>query len=627
MPRKRIRKEIYARCLLTEVAPYETPIRFSNWGSFNYMMKTDEFADDRILKRVFEKRTYSIPFNFRIKKNLLGTRTLQLVHPNCSESVTNLYAKFDTYIARSCSKSNYSIRAPHAISTYFVTERTKEEYSKFLEHMTEADAYAASYFNYQNFSHLHKFFDSAEFLSLEKKYSKMAHIDISKFFPSIYTHTISWAIRGKTETKNLLSVRRRKDESFTAVFDKLMQYMNYNETNGIPIGPELSRIFAEIIMQRIDTSIEKAMVKLGYENEKVYHCCRYIDDFFLFFNDDILKEKFCEIVKDELEPYRLHINQEKSRVTKRPFITEVSKRKIEISNCVNNLTNALRNNHLKSEKNAIERLRIIASDIGEEYYALTNVFLSAIYRQCKTSPYHIKDEKNLARSLVIYIGVAFHWFSLDMRVNGSYKIGKLITLVLEICSKFSGPYRIKVTNKIYTEIIEAIKNAISQERIIEALNLAIVANDFQKDYPIPFDVLEDLANKSKRVFCEDETDIPRMSYFSIITLIYCCAHSQKLRPLFDEALDEARKLIKQFDPCFHAEAAYLLLDLLACPFIQETVKVEVAKDFFKHSSDTLGKKKILESIKVIMSHSWYFDWNPKNDTKKILKKKEYLLSY
>lgn len=626
MPKNRIGKEIYERCLLTEVAPYETPIRFSNWGSFNYMRKADELAVDPILKRIFEKQRYSIPFNFRIKKDLVGTRTLQLVHPNCSLSVTDLYAKFDTYIARSCSKSNFSIRAPHAISTYFVTERTKEEYSKILEHMTEADAYAASYFNYQNFSHLHKFFDSPEFLSLEKKYSNMAHIDISKFFPSIYTHTISWAIRGKTETKNLLAVRK-KDKSFTAVFDKLMQYMNYNETNGIPVGPELSRIFAEIIMQRIDTSIEKAMMSLGYEHANVYQCCRYIDDFFLFFNDDNLKEKFYAIVKDELEHYRLHINQKKSRETKRPFITEVSKRKIEISSCVTKLTNSIRNNHRNLEKNAIERLRVIASDIGDDYYALTNVFLSAIYRQCKSLPHHITKENDLARGLVVYLGVAFHWFMLDMRVNGSYKIGKLISLVLEICSGFSGPYRIQVTNKIYTEIIEAIKQATLQERIIEALNLAIVANDFGKDYPIPFDVLEALSKKSKKVFGEDETDLPRMSYFSIITLLYCCAGSPELRPIFDDALSEARELIKRFDPRFYAETAYLLLDLLTCPYIQETEKVDLAKNFLAYSSTVLGKKKILESIKVIESHSWYFDWSPKNNTKKLLKKKEYLLSY
>ena len=43
-----------------------------------------------------------------------------------------------------------------------------------------------------------------------------------------------------------------------------MQEMNYNETNGIVIGPEFSRIFAEVILQQIDTSVERELLKLGY---------------------------------------------------------------------------------------------------------------------------------------------------------------------------------------------------------------------------------------------------------------------------------------------------------------------------------------------------------------------------
>ena len=42
-----------------------------------------------------------------------------------------------------------------------------------------------------------------------------------------------------------------------------MQRLNYNETNGIVIGPEFSRIFAEIILQRVDKEVEKALYVNG----------------------------------------------------------------------------------------------------------------------------------------------------------------------------------------------------------------------------------------------------------------------------------------------------------------------------------------------------------------------------
>ena len=43
-------------------------------------------------------------------------------------------------------------------------------------------------------------------------------------------------------------------------FDNLMQSVNARETNGIVIGPEFSRIFAEIILQYIDQKVEQELL-------------------------------------------------------------------------------------------------------------------------------------------------------------------------------------------------------------------------------------------------------------------------------------------------------------------------------------------------------------------------------
>jgi len=628
MPKNRISKKITERALLTEVLPFETPVRFSNWGSFNYCIKNDILSSDQILKRIFDKKRFSIPFSFKIKKDLIGSRTLQLVHPSCSELIVNFYSNFDTMIARSCTKSNFSIRIPHSISSYFITDGTEGERSKYIEKMVETDAYAASYFNYKLFSHIHKFFDSPEFSSLEKKFSKMAHIDILKFFPSIYTHTISWAVRGKSETKKLLN-RGRNDKSFTAEFDRLMQYMNYNETNGIPIGPELSRIFSEIIMQKIDCSIEKRMNdgdnKFVHSHD--YQCCRYIDDFYLFYNIDVVKDKFVEISKDELEQYRLFINQDKFKISSRPFITDVSKKKIEVSSCINSLSVSIKNKRWKAEKNAIERLRVIASNTGSEYYALTNLFLSGIYNQCSDARKSISDNKILTNALIVYINVAFHWFCLDMRINGSFKIGKIIFSILDISNELDGPNRIHVLNKIYSELTNTIKLACDQGCVIEALNLAIFAKDLGPEYPLSLDLLNNLYKNSFKIFVEDETGESRLSYFSIVVLLFCCSDSPDLKPLFDKTLDSAKKLLDKFDPSCYAETAYLLIDLLKCPLIHDKEKINIVKIVLAHSASSLGKAKIVNSINLIKSQSWYFDWNPTNLTKSHLDKKKYLLSY
>jgi len=56
--------------------------------------------------------------------------------------------------------------------------------------------------------------------------------------------------------------------------------MNYNETNGIVIVPEFSRIFSEVVLQYIDKTVEANLAKNHkiYRN-KNYECYRYVDDY------------------------------------------------------------------------------------------------------------------------------------------------------------------------------------------------------------------------------------------------------------------------------------------------------------------------------------------------------------
>lgn len=52
--------------------------------------------------------------------------------------------------------------------------------------------------------------------------------------------------------------------------------------DGIIIGPEFSRIYAEIILQRIDLELEKQLEKEEIFRNKDYIFYRYVDDGFLF---------------------------------------------------------------------------------------------------------------------------------------------------------------------------------------------------------------------------------------------------------------------------------------------------------------------------------------------------------
>lgn len=135
-----------------------------------------------------------------------------------------------------------------------------------------------SYFQYERYGLIYKFFSSGDYLRLEQKFSCMMKMDIASCFYHIYTHTMSWAIKGKEQAK--MSIRK---DMFGNNFDILMRYANYNETNGIIVGPEISRIFAEIILSRIDVAVLNTLrdgaglngLQVGVD----YEIRRYVDDY------------------------------------------------------------------------------------------------------------------------------------------------------------------------------------------------------------------------------------------------------------------------------------------------------------------------------------------------------------
>lgn len=626
MPKNRIKSSCYERVLLTDVLPYETPIRFSNWGSFNYLKNFDRFKSDSILAELFNStRKYSIPFHYDICKDLNNKRTLQLIHPNNSKGIVDFYTTFDTFIAKLCTKSAYSIRAPHSIGKSFDSGNSIDHYANYLKNMEICDPYASTYFKYKDFSHLYKFFNSDELLEFEKRFCCMTHFDITNFFPSIYTHTISWAVRSKHESKKLLD-HRRKDNSFSSQFDKLIQKMNFNETNGIPVGPEISRIFSEIILQSIDLKIETRMEENKYIHNVDYCCCRYMDDFFIFHNNEDICNKFQEIVIDELQIYKLYINNSKTKKTLRPFITDVSKKKLEVSECLNSLTNNLFSKKYNTLKSTLDKLRIIASDLSDNYYALSNVVLTIIQKHIMKLKAN-EDLEICERAIHAYLKVSFQWFSIDTRVNNSYKLAKIVLSVLMIIDNYTCEIAEKIKSEIYNYLYTSILETSNQGNPIVTINLLIAQKELGDKYKLNISIVKRLIKKSNETFNEDSYRVSRLSYYSIIGFIFYIEDNPKYKKIFDDLLLQVNKIIEDLNPVFYSESAYLLIDVIKCPYISKPKKFEIIKPFISHLNNNFSDPKIYSFIKKINEHDWYFDWNSRNSTIMHLEKKNFMVTY
>ena len=90
---------------------------------------------------------------------------------------------------------------------------------------------------------------------------------------------------------------------------------------------------------------------------------------------------------------------------------------------------------------------------------------------------------------------------------------------------------------------------------------------------------------------------------------------------------DALIIIEKFSPYKYAESSYLLLDLVACPFLKASEKETLVKASMRHENVSPPPSEIKGFTRYVSTRRWYFDWNLKRDLRTHLKKKELLLAY
>lgn len=96
---------------------------------------------------------------------------------------------------------------------------------------------------------IYEFIEMAEndLVADASRYEYFVETDITNFYPSIYTHSLAWALHGKQTS--------RDDDAFDLFgnkIDKLFQNANDGCTNGLAIGPVVSDLFSEVLLAAID---------------------------------------------------------------------------------------------------------------------------------------------------------------------------------------------------------------------------------------------------------------------------------------------------------------------------------------------------------------------------------------
>jgi len=145
-------------------------------------------------------------------------------------------------------------------------------------------------------------YKSRRYLDNQSCASFIARADISSFYPSLYTHSIPWAIVGidtaKANTSNNL---------WYNALDRDLRFCRRSETNGVSIGPGTSSLMAEIVLSQVDRRLEKEFV---FE--------RFIDDYTCYATSRSAAQAFLRLLESELGKYNLYLNFRKTHITELP---------------------------------------------------------------------------------------------------------------------------------------------------------------------------------------------------------------------------------------------------------------------------------------------------------------------
>ena len=575
------------------------------------------------------------PYQFNIAHKTNKNRTLSIIHPYNQWQVVEFYEQYKYSILYLCNQSSYSIRKPHKIAQYFyyrdrLHRKLSGHESDKVELFFNEYENLKTYFSYEKYANIYKFYEDYRYQRAEKKFKYLVKFDLQSCFDSIYTHTISWATAGGADKVKVLPGYH--GSWVGDAFDNLMQSVNARETNGIVIGPEFSRIFAEIILQYIDQKVEQELLEKNLRQKSTYECYRYVDDYFLFYNDEKDKNLFMESLTKRLKEFKLQISPSKTEEFERPFITKVTIAKQRIENLLSNIFSIplweeiesnsstekdTEDKDLDKDREVLEKkfniylpandvntqIKVIVKECGIEYRDIANYLLEKISQRLDTflNRYEIgfkkyerlmsKEETNkddvethaqraqrkLTSYLVSLIDVTFFVFNSNRQINTTLKLQKIMNSII-IYAKRHGDFKVNHAVRFQT-----ISKDIIFKKIQDEIALVLTTTDSHRSTlheslyllilakELGYAYL--LAPEVIKSFIE-KSELQYNLFACLILLYYYANHKcyDSQKALLKEEILKKYRLVTESERKRNSELTILTADMMTCPFVNDAYK-------------------------------------------------------
>ena len=402
---------------------------------------------------------------------------------------------------------------------------------------------------------------------------------------------------------------------------------------------QFSRIFAEIILQSVDVELITKLAKEENLNHKVdYEIFRYVDDFFVFYNEESTQLKIFETLQKVLKSKKLSINTAKIKHYQKPIITEITIAKGRISTLLNdeidpgcvedsladpstqpkqNLVCAINANSLITRyKSAIKEAGVTYGELLNYTFAIVENKIERLFKAYVASDKSDRDSKRLSTALFAIMEFVFFAYSASPKVNHTIRLCRMIATSVGFLHTQRLSYELKhlLFKYVHDNVMQQLeKNTMSPHREVESLYLLISLSQIGREYWLPVSVLLQhfLIKEDKSTGDYDRT-AGFMSHFSITILLSYIKDKARYAKLKAFVVAHIMAKLEYMKSHCHidAESLIMLLDLVVCPYISTVTKNDIGQIF---GLDAAG----LLSVQTANDH-WFTAWGDKFDLGKEL---------
>ena len=582
--------------LLTDIMPVEVSELFSFSKFYEYLLSKQSTLDDIVSKmRAMKAENSETPFaggkwgnwatsplKFNILKGTDSIRGLNLVQPL---SAMNIYFFVECYqkelLDILSNNSCFSLRYHRKNSDLFYRRKSKKIVDYFEKTSQKVDRailqQTGAYFKIYKFNSVSSFTNSRLWQQCNFKYHNFAKIDYKSCFDSIYTHAYKWCIE-----KDTVDSKEASNANLHIVIDRVLQNINGRSSNGLIVGPEFSRMIAEVLLQEIDVEVKQNLAAQGLNAGTDYRVFRYVDDIYIFSHTQAHTDLIIKTIEIAAQKYLLKFNEFKYLKANTPVVLSSWLGKARaLSDRISTLFYRKQELHdmvdkkplLKSGYISVDRIKddfiYLVNEFPKEQRYIVSFMLSTLLNNIsnKKDGYALFEPDKCARAFVL-LDLAMYIYSFCPCFEHTQKLISMI-VYMDDELHFS---KDELNHKKLINLIRRYSFVFEKGNMNDLCNWFV----FFHDYSVP--LLRNTEAILEKKLREEDNPILWANY-----LIYSRYHSDYHKEILiwvEELLQYKVNQIGSKDPLLQKEFWYVIT-FINCPYISGSVKTALEGIFIK----------------------------------------------